>query len=138
MAGELQIDWMTGRTVYFLVRSATAQVWNGSALENYLTANYASYRIAGVEQGTASGFYTGTMPALAAGIYSITAREQGGALAAETDQTVGVGTLSWTGTAVAAILNALNVTGTVAANVLKVNNVAIQGLGTSSQPWGPA
>lgn len=100
MANELQIDTITGRTVYFLVRSATATIWNGSALEAYQTANYSSYDIAATEQGTASGYYVANMPAASAGIYYVIAKQQIGGAPDETDPTLGVGAVDWDGSAI--------------------------------------
>lgn len=102
MAGELQTDWTTGTTVYFQVRNSVGQIWNTSgtpAFENYVTANIANYAITATEQGSASGFFVGTMPAtITAGIYSIEAKQRIGVSVAESDPTVGTGNISWSGT----------------------------------------
>lgn len=103
MAGELQADVTTGQTVYFLVRSATGTIWNGSSLEAYATANLATYAVTGTEQGTGSGLYVGNMPAAAAGVYNIVAKVRAGASPAESDVTVGVGEIEWDGSAVAGL-----------------------------------
>ena len=105
MAGELQIPWATGKTVYFLVRNSVGQIYNGSTFTAYSTANYSTYPVSGTEQGTASGYYVGDFPSVAAGIYSIEAKERSGASPAETDINVGGGDLLWDGTS-AANLNA--------------------------------
>lgn len=94
----MQINHTSGKTVYGLLRSATGTIWNGSALEAYLTANYATYKIAATEQGSASGYYTITMPAAAAGVYTITYKEQAGGSPAESDMTIGIeGAFQWDG-----------------------------------------
>lgn len=105
MAAELECDDATGKTVYFQVRSATGTIWNTGtlALEAYLTANVANYAILAAEQGTASGYYTAAMPAVAAGTYNVVAKERAGVSPAETDRTVAVGTVEWDGTAVVAL-----------------------------------
>ncbi len=100
MASELQTDYLTAKTVYFLLRNSVGQIWNGAAFEAYVTANYANYDIAGTEQGTASGYYVGNMPAVAAGIYYLVAKEQTGGSPAETDISIGAGEINWTGTVV--------------------------------------
>lgn len=100
MAGELECTHVTAKTVYFLVRNAVGQIWNGSAFENYLTANYANYPITGTEQGTASGVYVGTMPAAAAGSYNVLGLERVGGSPAETDTKVAAGNLEWDGSVV--------------------------------------
>lgn len=101
MAGELQADsGVTGQTVYFLVRSPSGTVWNGAALVTYVSGNFATYPVTGTEEGT-SGYYTGNMPAVAAGVYSVVAKKQAGGSPAETDPTVAQGDVWWSGAAVA-------------------------------------
>lgn len=104
MAGELQCDHDTGKTVYFLVRNSAGQIWNGAAFVAYVAGNIATYDIAAAEQG-ASGYYVANMPTVAQGTYSVVAREQAGGDAAESDRTVGTGSIEWTGTAIATALN---------------------------------
>ena len=98
MAGELQIRHTTAQTVYAHKRSAVGTIWNGTALEAYLTANIATYDIAMVEQGTASQVYVGTFPATAvAGIYHISYWDQAGGSPAETDTFIGSEWVEWSG-----------------------------------------
>src|SRR5215207_10817795 len=102
MSGELQADYVTGRTLYAQVRNAVGQIWNtaGAAFEVYASANVADYDIALTEQGTASGYYVGTMPSVVAGAYHVEAKERLGGAPAEADPTVGQGDVAWTGSAV--------------------------------------
>jgi hypothetical protein len=97
MAGELQCDHETGRVVYYLIRNMAGAIWNGAAFEAYVGANYATYDVAATEQGS-SGFYTANMPALAAGQYSVLAKERAGGAPAESDRTIGTGSVLWSGT----------------------------------------
>lgn len=99
MGNELQIDYLTGKAVYFLLRNEIGQIWNGAAFENYVTANFANYPISGIEQGTGSAYYTGDMPAVAAGVYFPTAKERVGGSYAETDISIGwENAFQWKGT----------------------------------------
>lgn len=99
MAGEIQVSFVAARTLYFLVRDRTGQIWNGSSFGAYATGSYTDYDVAMTEQGTASGYYVGTFPAaIAAGVYSIVAKQQLGGTPAETDTTIGTGDYHWTGT----------------------------------------
>ena len=101
MAGEIQANFSSGATLYCLIRNRVGQVWNtsGLAFETYQTANYADYDVSLVEQGSASGFYIGTMPAtIAAGVYSVVVKRQVAGSAAESDPSVAVGDLQWNGT----------------------------------------
>lgn len=100
MAGELQFPYVTGKTVYFLIRNSVGSIWNGAAFEAYSTGSFTNYDIAATEQGTASGYYTGTFPATSLGTYFVTAKEQAGGSPAETDQDVGYGSVQWSGTAI--------------------------------------
>lgn len=97
MAGELQADFITGKTLYFLVRDSNGKIWNGAAFETYSSAHYANYPVTGTEEG-ASGLYTGAMPGASVGIYHVVAKGQAGGSPAEGDATVAVGTIEWDGT----------------------------------------
>lgn len=100
MANELQVNYQTGKVVYFLIRDSIGQIWNGSAFESYTTANYSTYVVSGGEQGVASAFYTSTFPStILAGVYSVLAKERIGGSAAETDPSIGWGNVQWNGSA---------------------------------------
>lgn len=102
MAGEVQISFATGRTVYVLIRNSNGQIWNGSNFVSYATVNYLLYTVALAEQGSASGYYFGNFPtAIVPGTYSITGKSQTGGSAAETDPTIAVGNLEWNGSGLA-------------------------------------
>lgn len=106
MANEIQYSFATNRVSYVLIGNRTAQIWNTSggigAFENYNTAVFSSYVISAVEQGTASSYYTATMPAaIPAGTYAVVAKNQIGGSPAEGDPTIDVGNLEWNGTALA-------------------------------------
>ena len=102
MAGEIQVTADSGLTLYVLIRNRTGSIWDtvDTAFEAYATAQLANYVISLTEQGTASGYYTGTFPSdIPAGIYSVVAKEavSGSGNEAETDPTVGQGDLQWNG-----------------------------------------
>jgi len=101
MASEIQASFASQKNLYALIRgysSNIGQIWNGAAFAVYASVNYASFPIALVEQGTASGFYTGTFPsAIVAGTYSVVVKQQIGGSAAETDPTVAAGNIDWNG-----------------------------------------
>ncbi len=118
MAGEIQASFRTGNTVFSLIRNRVGQVWNTSggtgAFETYTTAVFTSYAISLTEQGSASAYYVGTFPsAIIPGVYSLTAKQQLGGSAAETDPTIAVGDFQWNGT-VALPLSDLATSGLVA------------------------
>lgn len=116
MANEIEVSYLTAKTVYSLVRNSVGQIWNGATFEAYATANYANYVVQMTEQGTASAFYTGTFPpAIGAGVYNIVAHVQIGGAPLETDPTVGAGDLEWSGTIVLPLSN-LATSGQVASN----------------------
>lgn len=100
MSKELQIHYPAGATLYALLSNATGSVYNGSTFETFVDANIGNYDIALTEQGTASGFYAGNMPALAAGVYHVAIRERAGASPAVSDPTVGLGDVLWDGSAI--------------------------------------
>lgn len=103
MAGEIQVPLnATGWTVYALVRNTVGQPYrtDTQAFGDYVTAQLANYAISLTEQGTASQYYVGTMPAVAAGVYTLTLYRQSGASPAEGDTVVGHGSIEWDGSAV--------------------------------------
>ena len=99
MAKELRVAHSAARTIYFQVWNNVGQIYNtvSAAFEAYTTANIGDYDIAGTEEGTASGVYTGNMPALASGLYQFDARERAGASPAEADIIIGGNVLTWNG-----------------------------------------
>lgn len=114
MSGEIQGSYVHGTTVYALIRSRNAQIWNTAtgALENYTSANYSGYAITAVEQGTASAYYVANMPATApAGYYNALFKAQQGSNPAETDPTTDVGNVNWNG-----------------ANVAQLSDIAVSGV----------
>lgn len=101
MPGELVTDlpYLSGETLYALVLDDTGQVWNGTAFVPVADADWASYAVPMVEQGTTSGLFVGDMPAVATDTYAISVRHQTGAAPAVTDPAVATGTLAWYGPA---------------------------------------
>lgn len=103
MAGELQASWQAGRTVNFYIRNRIGQIWDTSggtgAFRAYDSSLFATCTVQGSEQGTASAYYVGTMPAaIPAGTYNVVAKNQIASSGAETDSTVAEGNVEWNGT----------------------------------------
>ena len=122
----------TAVTLYALLRNSAGQIWNGAAFEAYATANLATYVIAMTEQGTASAYYTGSMPAAVAGVYDVTVRVRAGGAAAETDVTIATGLVEWTGTTFSVLTSG----GRYKSDVLAINGTTVVGNGGAT-PWGP-
>jgi hypothetical protein len=106
MANEIQFNYSSAKTCYFLIRNSIGQVYNTSSLafESYTTANFNAgrYNNSVSEQGSASGYYTGTFPAnIGPGTYAITAKQQLGGSIAETDPSIAAGNVEWNGAALA-------------------------------------
>lgn len=100
MANEIEFSFTTGVTCYYLIRNSVGQIYNGSTFETYATASYSTYNNTLTEQGTASGYYAGTFPTIAAGTYNIVGKQRITGSVAESDPTVATGTFQWGGTAV--------------------------------------
>lgn len=103
MANELQVSFSAGKSAYFLLRNRVGQVWNTSGgtgtFENYNSSVYSSYVLSATEQGSASAFYAGSVPAaVPAGVLSVLAKQQIGGSPAEADPAIGAGDLQWNGT----------------------------------------
>ncbi len=95
----------SSRTIYTVIRSRTATVWSTTAsggtgaFETFTSGNWADYGISCVEQGV-NNFYVGNFPsAIPAGVYELSAHQQMGGSAAQTDPRVAMGQEQWTGTA---------------------------------------
>ena len=112
MAGEIQAHYNTAKTLYALVRNSVGQIASGTGFINYSTAGYGSYPITLTEQGTASRYYVGTMPAVTAGAYGIVVKQQIGGSAAESDPEVADGNIEWDGSAVVP-LSAISLSGQI-------------------------
>lgn len=138
MAGELQVDYVTAKTVYFLLRNAVGQVWNGTTFESYLTANYATYPIGATEQGTASFYYAGNFPSVAAGTYYAVAKERIGGSPAESDPSIGHGTVNWAGSVVTVPLTSGQSVGILSGQLVNVFSGQLSGFSVtplSGQFW---
>jgi hypothetical protein len=99
MANELQARYLTGSTVYAVVRrNSDGQFHNGTGFEVPVSANWASYAKATTEQST-TGYYYGSMPAVAAGLYDVDFLARVGASPAPSDYLVGQATIDWSGSA---------------------------------------
>ncbi len=99
MAGEIHFDYgITGVTLYALILNGAGNIWNGSAFESPLAANWATYKVALTEQST-TGIYKGTFPVVAAGAHSLSIRLQSGGSPATTDRLIANGYIEWDGTA---------------------------------------
>lgn len=99
MANEIQAVFQSSQTVYCLILTRNALVWNGTTFVTYASADYDDYVVQLTELGTASGIYAGSIPSglTTPGIYSIVAKQQLGGSAAQTDPLVSVGDLQWNG-----------------------------------------
>lgn len=113
MARELAAQFPTGSTLYAVLLNASLQPWNGAAFDaTPTTAEWATYVIAMTEDSTL-GHYVGTMPAVAAGLYSYHVRKRVGGVGTEapTDPVVWVGDLHWSGTAILSLQSILTTGG---------------------------
>ena len=101
MAGELQASvGTTGLTLYAVLRNANALCYyiTGSTFEAYNASHYSAYAITLTEQGS-TGYYAGTMPTVALGLYNIDVRQQVGGSPAISDTFIGATAILWSGSA---------------------------------------
>lgn len=126
MSNELLIEYQTANILYALIFNSTGQVWNGATFEAPLAANWATYDIAMTEAAT-TGIYRASMPAVAAGVYTVGVRVQAGASPAVGDVVAGTGLIEWDGTAERRALDQV-VEGTLSlAQALRVMLAALAG-----------
>lgn len=102
MPGEIQIQSVTGQTLYALVRNGAGLVWRPSisAFEAFSAANWGNYATAiGLTEQAGTGYFVGDFPAgiVSPGTYSVDARLQSGSAAAISDASAGGGAMVWTG-----------------------------------------
>jgi len=102
--------YSTGCTLYFLVTNSAGEYYNGSTFESYTAGNYGDYDIALTEDG-ATGVYRGTFPAIAAGIYDVLIKVQGGGSPAASDIVLGASSVSWNGTLLLSAADAIAISG---------------------------
>lgn len=104
MANEINYQHdQTGATIYAIVQNAAGQVWSvsGSAFVTMAVADWDLYDIALTETPASSCRYLGTFPAgiVAAGVYSVSVYQKGGATVVPADEMVGSDVLRWSGAA---------------------------------------
>lgn len=104
MPEKIQVQYSTSAvTLYAVIRDSAGLVWNGSAFGTYATASLSTYAVLLAEQGTASRYYTATVPAgiTTAGRYAFVIFQKLGGSYAETDTVVSGGAIDWDGIAIA-------------------------------------
>ena len=103
MANEIHFDYVTGETLYYLIRNTAGQVniTAGNTFENYVGANIATYDNALAENGDGGGHYVGSFNAnvTSAAKYYIQVFLQAGGSPADGDSVIGSGTIEWDGSA---------------------------------------
>lgn len=79
MANELHLSYLTGQTIYVLIRGVSGTVYQTTTgtMVTYNGANIANYDVALTDAG--GGFYTGTFPVIAEGTYYVEYFAQAGA-----------------------------------------------------------
>ena len=106
MAGEIQLSYQTGKTVYSVIRNhVSGYIWSLSggsagAFEQFTSGNWQNYAISLTEQGVSS-YYAGNFPSAAApSVYALTGYNQAGASPLQTDAAIANGNLEWNGSAI--------------------------------------
>ncbi|MGD9644440.1 MAG: hypothetical protein AB7U73_01935 [Pirellulales bacterium] len=128
MANEINFRGVSGATHYFHVQKANGQVWStvGAAFENPTAANWGNYDIAAAEFST-TGYFSGAMPAVPAGDYTIVPFQQAGGSPATTDQNLAGGTIKWSGSAELFFATQIDVATGVIAGYIDTEIAAIVG-----------
>lgn len=98
MANEIQAQAASGLTLYAVLTNTTGQIARGTTLETIAAGSWTSYDIALTE--ATAGLYFGTMPSVAAGVYTAIVYQQAGASPATTDTLLDTQSIDWAGTSV--------------------------------------
>lgn len=103
MAAIIELPSATpGLTLYCHIRSASGQLWNGTAFETFNGSNWSNYVNSVVEDrsgGIGSGYYKGIFPpTVGIGKYTEVFYQQIGSSPALGDSNIGSGQIYWTGT----------------------------------------
>lgn len=104
MAKEIQMQGpASGDAIYAIVRNSVAQPYNVSipGFEDYTTSQLSNYAILLTEQGIASAYYSGDMPPVSGGVYTLAFYRRVGVDPSETDIGLGTALIEWAGSEVA-------------------------------------
>lgn len=100
MSNELSITTNIGIEVYFQLLNNTGQFWNtlSGAFQSYIASGAGYYDIPASGVVSGSQVYQASMPAAAAGVYSVIGRQLlTSGTPKETDTVIGVGQIQWDG-----------------------------------------
>jgi hypothetical protein len=99
MAGEINLAYTPGATLYAVAKTSTGQFLYGATPEAFAAAHWGSYAIVLAELAPGSGQYAGSFPAAAPGTYTVDVYLQAGAQPAPSDvPPLASGAIQWGGT----------------------------------------
>lgn len=123
---KLQFSGQSGLTGYAIIRDLSDQFFNGTTMEDFALANYATYGVS-VPELESSGMYTGDVPAdLPVGSYHITYKHKAGASYAQTDRVIFQELIDWDG---AEIIDDL----VIGSSIADICNMALSHLGVGTE-----
>ena len=111
MANEIKLSFVVAQTdLYAIVFNAAGQVYDlvTAAFETFDDSQIERYDVPLVEAGDRSGFYLGTFPVIASGVYQVVAY-QGDKADTNNDTPVGSKTMHWDGTDEIDVSSGINV-----------------------------
>ena len=100
MANEIQVDCVSGLTLYAIIRDRTGRVWHPASqdFEQWGTDSHTATNYAIALTDKSGNRYVGDFDAnIPAGDYAVQVFDQDSAAPAETDDLVGGQTIAWTG-----------------------------------------
>lgn len=130
MAGEIQVSYITGKTLDAIVRNSVGQVLTiaGLTFGTYATASRAGYLISVVEQGIASAYFAGDFPVVPAGVYTVIIYVRTTPLtAAESDVAVTGGSIEWDGSAIVSLASRAKPTDIVTGGAIGTGSGSLTG-----------
>jgi hypothetical protein len=101
MSNEFVFPAVSGLNLYSVLLNAQGQAlnMNTGAFESRSSADWSAYELGLSDTSPSTGLYTGNMPSVPAGIYTVIAYQRSGSSPAAGDPPAGFGRIEWDGSA---------------------------------------
>jgi len=123
---KLQFSGQSGLTGYAILRNLSDEFWDGTEVEDYAGADYATYKVS-VPEIASTGMYSGDVPTgLPVNRYHVTYKHQAGASPLASDRVIFQEIIDWDGTQIIDDL-------VIGSSIADICNLAISHLGSGKE-----